>query len=83
MKLNADKAGWIFLHVVLFGLACAGTMATFFMLALPVVLVGLPLAIFAKSQRTKSLAITAVMGSLVWIPIFLIYRKQKLNQSLI
>jgi hypothetical protein len=75
MKLTANRIGWIFLHIVLFGLACAGTMATFFMLALPIVLIGLPLAIFAKSRQTKSLAITAVMGSLIWIPVFLIFGK--------
>jgi hypothetical protein len=75
MKLAANKINWISLHIVLFGLACAGTMATFFMLELPIVLIGLPLAIFAKSQQTKSLAITAVMGSLIWIPVFLISGK--------
>ncbi len=72
MKWSAARIGWIALHVFLFLLAFAGTIATFFVLFVPAVLIGLPVAMSAKSPRAKSLAITMVMGSIIWIPIWLI-----------
>ena len=72
MKLTADKVNWIIQHACLFGMVFAGMWSTFFFLVFPVGLIGLPIALFAKSKRAKSLAIAALLGYVAWIPIALL-----------
>ena len=54
-----------------FALTFAGMFATFFLLAVPVVFVGLPVAIFSKSQRAKEIAASCLMALVVLIVLFL------------
>lgn len=70
-KLIASKAFGISLSVICFALTFAGMFATFFWLMVPVVLVGLPVAIFGKSQRAKEIAASCLMALVVLIVLFL------------
>lgn len=56
-----------------FVLTLVGTCVTFFLLALPVLAIGLPLSLLGRSQAMKCLAISAVMGPTVYIIAFLAY----------
>ena len=70
-KFIASKAFGISLNVICFALAFAGMFATFFLLAVPVILIGLPVAIFSKSQRAKEIAASCLMALVVLIVLFL------------
>jgi hypothetical protein len=68
---------WVLLHIFWFLAAFAATgfcgslftntVAGYCLLAVPGILVGLPVAIFVLSRRAKLLMITALSGSLIWI----------------
>ncbi len=59
------------LDVMVFVIVLVATPYTFFIAAVPVLLIGLPMAIFAKSVRAKRVGMSAVLGSIIWIPIYL------------
>ena len=70
-KFIASKAFGISLNVICFALTFAGMFATFFWLMVPVIFVGLPIAIFSKSQRAKEAAASCLMALVVLIVLFL------------
>ncbi len=70
-KLIASKTFGIILNLVCFALTFAGMFATFFWLMVPVIFVGLPIAIFSKSQRAKEMVASCLMALVVLIVLFL------------
>ena len=51
-----------------------GTFQTFFLLSVPVFLIGIPIAIWAKSQRVKWVAASSFMGVVMAMLIFLVLK---------
>ena len=72
MKPNADRIGWIALYTFAFAAALIGTMMFWFCTPL-FVLAGLAVATGVPAPQAKYLALNVVLGSLVWIPVFLIF----------
>ena len=76
-KFIASQAFGISLNVICFVLTFAGMFATFFWLMVPVIFVGLPVAIFAKSQRAKEIAASCLMALVVLMLLFMVQRMVK------
>lgn len=70
-KLIASKAFRISLNVTCFALTFAGMFATFFWLMVPVILIGLPVAVFAKSQQVKEMAASCLLALATLVILFL------------
>ena len=70
-NLMASKAFGVILNVTCFALTFAGMFAAFFWLMVPVILIGLPVAVFAKSQQAKEIAASCLMALVTLILLFL------------
>lgn len=68
----SPKVFSISLNVICFGLTVAGLFATFFWLAVPIILVCLPAAMFAKSIRIKEASASCLFALVVVIAAFLV-----------
>lgn len=60
----------ICINMVCFAVTIAGLFATFFWLAAPVILVGFPVAIFAKSRQAKEIAVSCLLALTALIVVF-------------
>ncbi len=61
-KATASGVFRLCINVLFFALTLAGLFATFFWLAIPIILIGLPVAIFAKSKQAKGIALSCLIA---------------------
>lgn len=75
MKDMLFSAIRIVLFLVVFAAAFLATGISWFLLALPIVAVSAPIAIFVRLDLIRTIALAALLGALAWWP--LVYLAQK------
>ncbi len=63
-KFLSSKLFSICLNVICFSLTVAGLFATHFMLAIPIFVISLPVAIFSKSEQLKGILMSCLLAFL-------------------
>jgi general stress protein CsbA len=76
-ETTTNRIFFVLLNVLCFAATIWGTFQTFFLLSIPVILITIPTAIFAKSHKVKWVAVSCLMGIVVPVLIFLIQAYMK------